>query len=122
MEIQLALQSDNRQSYDLVARCRYLFHLHLAFSAHEQDFAVGVEFLHLVGNGYGREDVPSRTASAYDDSQCFVLFHNNIILLDFAAFELVQIVQAVLDFIFRDENRSGGGCFLLDFLLRHLAD
>ena len=73
-QIQLALKSHYGKTDDLVSGGGYFLHFHLAFSTDEKNLAFGVEGGELVGDRDGREDVSSRSASAYDYAQ-FSVFH-----------------------------------------------
>ena len=75
LEVQLALHPYDREAHNLIPRRRDFLHLHLAAGADEEDFRVGVEFLELVRDGYGREDVSARAASA-DDGAYRSILHN----------------------------------------------
>ena len=74
LQAELALHAHDGEADDAVTRRRDLFHLHLAFGADEEDFRCGIQFLQLVGDGDGREDVSSRPSAADDGSDGFV-FH-----------------------------------------------
>ena len=78
--VQLALESDHGQAHDGIARRGHFLHLHLAVCAHEKYLGVRVEFLELVCNGYGREDVSSRASSA-DYCTQWSVFHILIVLI-----------------------------------------
>ena len=75
LEVQLALEALDREPHDLVAGRRHLLHFHFAFCSDEQDFGFRIEFLKLVGDADGREDVPSRAATA-DDGAYLLIFHS----------------------------------------------
>ena len=67
LPVQLSLESHNGESDDFIAGSRHFLHFHLAFGTDEKDFALRVEFPHLVGNRDGRENMPSRAAAADND-------------------------------------------------------
>ena len=64
--VRMALHPDDREADDPVARGRDLFHLHLAGGTDEEDLRVRVQFLQLVRDRDGREDVSARAAAADD--------------------------------------------------------
>ena len=74
VQVELALQPQDRQAHNLVAGCGHLLHLHLTFCTDEKDLRVRIQFLELVGDGNGREDVPARSAAADNHPKCLV-FH-----------------------------------------------
>jgi len=66
-----AEQAAYRQSDYLVSGSRYALHLHPALGTHEEDFYIGVRLAQSSCYAHGREDVASRAATAYYDSEFF---------------------------------------------------
>ena len=83
---EFALEPRHRQAHYAVAPGRDFLHLHLALGSDEEYLRLRVDLLKFVGDGYGREDVPSRASAADDDSQ-FLIFHNRRHL----AFSLIRM-------------------------------
>ena len=64
------------QADNLVAGIGYTLHFHASFCTYEQDFRIRTQFLNRVGNGYSRENVSARAATADDNARLVVLcFH-----------------------------------------------
>ena len=68
----LAIEAADGQPLNLVACRRHALHLHASECTDNQNLGIGMLGLDGIGNGDGREDVASGTASADDDSQFVV--------------------------------------------------
>ena len=63
----LAVEARHGQADNLVAGIGYTLHFHASFCTYEQDFRSRTQFLNRVGNGYSRENVSARAATADDN-------------------------------------------------------
>ena len=71
-----AVETRNGQTDNLITGIGHTLHFHAAFCTYEQDFRIRTQFLNRVGNGYGRENVSARAATADDNARFVVLcFH-----------------------------------------------
>ena len=69
----LAVKATHGQSDDIIARSGHFFHFHASLGTHKQDIGLGMTATQLVGNGQGREDMSSRTASTDEHIQLFLI-------------------------------------------------
>lgn len=117
----LSVEACYRQTDDAVAGVGYALHFHPSFGTDKQDFCFGAQFTDGVGNGYGREDMTSRTASADDDTRMvmIVVLLHIFTLLYMCLFEFTVTVQKLGGwfFGFLTGRRLFGCCLVARFYL-----
>ena len=67
LEQMLSVEAADRQALDFITRSRYTLHFHSAECTYKQNLSIRALRLDGVCNGYGREDVTTCAASAYDN-------------------------------------------------------
>ena len=72
-------ETTDGQSLDLVAGSRHTLHLHSSEGSYKKYFCLRLDGPDSIGDGYGGEDMPSRSTSADDDSHFVV--HNATFLI-----------------------------------------
>ena len=71
-----AVETRYGQTDNLITGIGHTLHFHAPLRTHEQNFRIGTQFFDCVGNGYGRENMPSCTTAADDNARFVVLrFH-----------------------------------------------
>src|SRR5262249_42669016 len=82
-----ALETTDRQAFDLVTGGRHLLHFHLSFRTNEQKFSVGFALFDGISDRYRWEDVPTGAATRdHDPKRSRRLLHPALKCVDVVPF------------------------------------